>query len=285
MKFLVPVDFSSCSIDAASYASALAESCKGHVTLMHVIVPVIVSPGMQGVMADERIERMNESLTELKGLIDQLKGEFPHVSYTFHLAEGETTESIIRIVHEQKPDCVVMGTLGATGFKKAFFGSNAVRVLIAADVPVITVPPDTKPVVPEKIVCATDFRTNELDSLQRLNDFAKKVGSRQIHFVHIIGRLEDENEQKKAAKEFMDEIRSIIDFKNMDASIFRSDEVTDGMTGYTEAIGGNLLVLTRHQRGNLERWFSVSVSEELAGRNILPMLVFREQESVESTEF
>ena len=57
------------------------------------------------------------------------------------VAAGDPSEEIIKYIHDQHIDLVIMGTHGRKGMDKIFFGSVADRIVKTAPVPVMVVNP------------------------------------------------------------------------------------------------------------------------------------------------
>ena len=56
------------------------------------------------------------------------------------IAAGKPADEILRFARERDADLIVMGSHGATGFRKLFFGSTTERVLRETTVPVLVTP-------------------------------------------------------------------------------------------------------------------------------------------------
>jgi len=56
------------------------------------------------------------------------------------VAVGDVAKEIVKVVQEKVPDLVVIGTHGASGFRRFFIGSTAYRVIKHTKFPVMTIP-------------------------------------------------------------------------------------------------------------------------------------------------
>jgi nucleotide-binding universal stress UspA family protein len=235
-------------------------------------------------MADEIIARMNDGIESLKKLVAELNADYNHVNFNYILHEGDTPESIIQKGIEEKPDLIVMGTLGASGIKRAFFGSNTVTVIKHSVVPVLVVPSGVKIFVPNNIVFATDYLYTEMDALLALVDFASAMNS-SISVVHIIKNVEEESDELQLIENFKEQVLKFSRYQKMSFTIFRNIDILEGLKDFTEATGADLLALTTRKRGAFEKLFNISISEQLAYQYSVPMIVFHENERFTNPNF
>lgn len=139
---LVPVDFSDGSTHALRLAVSMAAESGGSLTLLHVgVVPHIYDTELAivGVGPSVFLDLSEQIAAEHKNRLDKLiEAEVPAVMTTATLVrEGYAPDEILAVVHEVRPDLVVMGTHGRTGLARALLGSVAERVIRQAEVPVL----------------------------------------------------------------------------------------------------------------------------------------------------
>lgn len=140
-KILVPVDFSSTSENAASYAAQLSIEIHAELILLHVYqYPVLLGDVPYPVEAYAQIaDDAEKSLGELaEKLGRQLNGR--RVAKT-ELKEGSFIHQLEVACKENNPDVVVMGCSGVSAAGKFFFGSNALQAIRHLHHPVLLVPP------------------------------------------------------------------------------------------------------------------------------------------------
>ncbi len=146
---LVPVDFSSCSKRALEYALKLAEVFKSRVEVVHVWqAPSFVSPDLMVYDAGEESISLNDWVRSEadKALSKFMKDYYAPEGAKLEaaLACGDASDMILTIIENTKPDLVVMGTHGRTGFSRFLAGSVAEQTVRKALCPVLTVPPPTE---------------------------------------------------------------------------------------------------------------------------------------------
>ena len=165
-RVLCPVDFSEFSRHALDEAIAIAHLYDGCVTALHVFPVAIPADPFAGLPEFQPFT-----------LTDQHRSHILRQLSTFATAEGAEARritvalregvdihaEILEAADQMKPDLIVMGTHGRSGFQHLMLGSVAEKVLHKARCPVLTVPrkaPDAVPAGPvpfARILCGIDF--------------------------------------------------------------------------------------------------------------------------------
>ena len=145
-KILVPVDFSSCSRRALSYAAFWGARMGAQLDVLHVVseppsygsMDVISLSMPQAGVRSFRDYAHQLAKDEMGAFLDSCslpEGLKPNLSFV----DGSPTHSILNVAEEHHYDLIVMGTHGRTGLSHALIGSVAERVLRKAPCPVLTV--------------------------------------------------------------------------------------------------------------------------------------------------
>jgi len=139
-KMLVPVDFSLGSDTSVAYATALAQTLRSEVTLLHVYqrsdsMSSIV-PGADPVVDDEHDRALAQQW--LEGLRAKAL-KHGDVEMRVVVVSGSPAEGIISFARKSSFDMVVMGTHGRTGLRHVLMGSVAEAVVRRASCPVLTI--------------------------------------------------------------------------------------------------------------------------------------------------
>lgn len=142
-KILVPIDASDCSFAAANYAIGLAKMSDASIVLIHVVerhpyysLPYYLTAGADQVL-EKDIKKAAESwFAKIKEIA---KEQNVNIKHDIMFGSRSVIESIVSYAEESKVDLIVMGTKGATGFKKLLMGSVARGVIDHARYPVLLV--------------------------------------------------------------------------------------------------------------------------------------------------
>lgn len=134
-NILVPVDFSTPSLDSLEYAVHLAKGLGAHLVLLHVVEPAHM---------DWDLTRMEEGARRRSSWEDWLAELVEDVqslglSATYDVRGGLPPDSILAGALRHQCDLIVMGTHGRQGRDRANVGSVAEAVLKQTTCPVLTV--------------------------------------------------------------------------------------------------------------------------------------------------
>jgi nucleotide-binding universal stress UspA family protein len=146
-RVLVPVDFSDASDAAVQHGKEIAQTYGAEIDLLHVVeepfYPPAYGPDVTSFPTQEVVERVEEQLAEMA------REEIGYEHVMVQAATGSPSSEILNYVKENDADLVVMATHGRTGLEHVVLGSVAERVLRQSPVPVFTVKPDRKSLVPD----------------------------------------------------------------------------------------------------------------------------------------
>ena len=134
-KILVPIDFSDQSQSGLRQAKYMAEGRQVKIVALHVIREH-TSPWNLFTSEEKNIfvEKTHE---KLRSIADN--ENINQEQFSTCIEFGKLCDTILDISEEMDVDCIVMGTSAADNIKKKIIGSNALRVVSEAHVPVITV--------------------------------------------------------------------------------------------------------------------------------------------------
>jgi nucleotide-binding universal stress UspA family protein len=166
---------------------------------------------------------------------------------------------------------VVMGTKGATGFKKAVVGSNTTSVIQMSEVPVLAVPDDAKFSGFKDIIYACDLQNAEKE-LRTLQTYASRFGS-TIHLVHVEanGDRVDEIEEQLAA------MLKRLKLKNVCAVVLVDRDVEGAIDQYIGVNKADLLAMFTHKVSFYEKLFDKSMTRKVAFHSLVPLLAFKKR--------
>jgi nucleotide-binding universal stress UspA family protein len=139
-KILVATDFSEQSKNAVKTASFICQSQKATLILLHVVEDVVIF---------SQLEIRKSSLNYLPGMKDSAKKRLKRIANNISRKYGikvniivteDITIEISRVVQENNPDLIIIGTHGGSRFRRIFIGSTMYRVIKHSQIPVMTVP-------------------------------------------------------------------------------------------------------------------------------------------------
>lgn len=286
-RILLPVDFSEFSLVAIDYAIGLAQILKAEVKLFYSYYnPVIGSElnldgqalnlQMDSVinnLAEEARIQMKNLKSEIQKRIQQQNLSNVKLSYT--LDTGSPEEVILRQINNYKPGIVIMGTKGRGESSYNILGSVTQKIIEKAKIPVLTVPEKSKfkgVDFENKVMYATNFDPSDFKSLRKLMTLVRPFNMK-IKLVHFSTK---ESLSLDVAK--MDHLRQhfLKEYKefNISCDTIINTNIVEGMQTYIEENKIDLIALTTHKRGMIDRLFNPSLTKKMLFHSNIPLLVF-----------
>jgi len=137
-KILVPIDFSTHSKRALSYAVSFAKQFKAELLLVYVVeatvYPADLSFGQVAFPSFEK-ELRDRGKKELEALAKSHIGG--SVKARIAILSGKPFLEIIRMAEEEDVELIIIATHGHTGVEHLIFGSTAEKVVRKAQCPVL----------------------------------------------------------------------------------------------------------------------------------------------------
>lgn len=263
--FLVPVDFSDTSENAAEYAAALTKDIPGaNIILYNVYSRISFASFTED-------EDSRKAITDLE-LNDLRTGLLPKTTagISFESEEGSFIENIQRYVLGNHVDMVIMGITGSSRIKQVFMGTNTLNVIRHINTPVMIIPPDAKFNGLKKVVFTSDFkdvaRTTPFPSLKNILDtFKPKLEILNVDSEHYI-ELTDEF---KIERESMEEK---LNSYNPEFSFLRAFDFLEGINRFVETKEIDAIVTVPRKHGFLSQLFKTSHTKKLAYHSHVPTI-------------
>lgn len=201
---------------------------------------------------------------------------------------GEPVSEILRVAAEDKSTMIAMATHGATGLRRALFGSVAEALLRRTDLPVLLVRPfwsyellerRTAPPRPfRRILVPFDTEALSRAALPAVTELADLFDA-SLYLVHV---RDPRNPERDPAhlKDLASELKN--------AAIPVQLRTPEGAPGIAileaaERDGIDLIAMATHGRRGLQRWLKGSVTEHVLRHATVPLLVVRAAERKRST--
>ncbi len=269
---VVPVNFSSCSANAARYAADLALALRSDLHLIHVIqVPLAAADMMMTeYVYQEMVDSANASLQQLKA--DLAKRCVNRVRIETSLEAGNVASKVKDLCKQLQPYAIVLGASGPT-LEKFLAGSPVASLLHNLTYPVLVVPETASFHHFRRVLLACDLE--DIDSgvhhsLPLLKDIRSHFGSRfDIVTVETHRVLTEEQKDIKSGgwKEQLKELYPEIHYICMPG-------VEEGILEYLGHHDADLVMVfpKRHRLFD----FHVSQSRKLAKHSLIPVMSLHE---------
>ncbi|BCR05444.1 universal stress protein [Desulfuromonas versatilis] len=143
LKIIVPIDFSSYSIETLEFAFGLRKLFPATWVLHHVVASGEVESfaNLGGEPLEIRKRRISEAEAGLKKEAERRRAEHPGIHIECRVTAGIPFKEICRLADEENAGLIVIGTHGRTGLSHLLIGSTAERVVQHASCPVLSIKP------------------------------------------------------------------------------------------------------------------------------------------------
>lgn len=204
-SIIVPSDFSKNSTVALRYAIQLCKISKLDLIVFHA--SHISAYALSAASTEEQMTLLlqEDETSKMEKLQDQVNKAYKYLNVakipagTRLLVQYSpmVVERTLELATKQKASMIIMGTHGATGINKFFFGSNASVMISKSDIPVLAIPENYKWNAPKDILFASDLE-NMGKELKLLLPFAisTKANIRVLYLDY--GLDADDKKMKKA---------------------------------------------------------------------------------------
>lgn len=148
-NILLPTDFSSISLSAASFAVDIAKQYNAKIHLLYVLekTPPVLAIRSLDLSEDKIIKSLDqEAKKSLDSTAEKVKKNFKNVNLELEtvLRKGLDYVEINKYAEEKNIDLIVIATHGRTGLLHTLLGSVAEKVIRYAKRPVLVITPSGK---------------------------------------------------------------------------------------------------------------------------------------------
>lgn len=276
---LVPTDFSACSAAAVKYAIVFANKTDKKLLFIHstfLLIPTS-STNMTYMMAVK--SNIATKMKALKKFIDDTYAELGlkrNLSTTKLVVKFGTSvvDNIQEIIDEQFIDLIILGTHGASGFKKFLFGSNATAIIQNINTPVLAIPHKYKYNGISNIAYAASDLINLKKEIKKIVSVARMLDA-SLNIFHI--DKEKSNQKKTEAETLTNKLRQHFEFYNINITIIEDwdKDILTAIKDYTKRKPVDILVMQHQKKNLLERLFMGSQTKEMAYDLKVPLLAMQ----------
>ncbi len=266
-KLIVPVDFSSNSRQAFSYALGLAKDLKAGIELYHAwTAPFIVREFSADARKAAHTKDQDKKVRLLENFKKQAEDEKVKCRYTMN------EDTLFNGVNElaTQDSMIVMGTKGETGLDTLFMGSMTSRMIMDANVPVLSVPKKARYTGINNVMLGIDYEKEFHWNFRKVQTILAKKAS--VKVVHIeIGEYSSPYE-----KEMMADISKTIrsDFKGFPSEFIEihDEDIIEGLNKGVKKLKPDVVVLLTSKKSLVERIFWGSLAKRMALVTKVPLL-------------
>ena len=277
-RILVPVDFSTTSKKAFRFAAYIASKSGGTILLYH-----LYTPGKKATLGlAEKINEYNKSMEQnslkrLQRLKKKVLTDTGEVSVFTIVGRTPVINNILGFAEHNDIDMIVMGTQGVSGLKKVTVGSNAAKIIVKSNIPVLLVPEKFEWKLPENILFTSNFHKADRRALPIAFEITKLFGA-LLTFINVsdpdgLFAERDQNNFETYAFSLQRQFNEIrIRFKQL-----KTASIVKTMENLHKEIPYDLLVMARRKLGFLNSFFQKSFTKKMAYITTQPLLVIPEE--------
>ena len=264
-KILFPAEFAPYDRITYRYVYELAKYFEAEVVVMHSYAAVAALG-----RGDDN-ERMAEVFEKLNEFVDEnTPAEFKSLSIDRFAENDYGADGILKVAKRENVDLIITSMESEVNPGITNMSDHVLTLIRRSDIPVLAVPPSATYHSFKKMVFSTNFEFDDLLTINFLKEWAEAIDS-EVHILHI---LKDKNSVKEAAR--MDAlIKAYSGQKGLTFDFVSGEKVIDSIETFTEAINADLAVFTTHKRGLLGRLLEPSVTQKMAKKLHVPILVIK----------
>lgn len=282
-SIIVPSDFSKNSTVALRYAIQLCKISKKDLIVFHA--SHISAYALSAASTEEQMTLLlqEDETSKMEKLQDQVNKAYKYLNVA-KIPEGTrllvqynpmVVERTLELATEQKASMIIMGTHGATGINKFFFGSNTSVMISKSEIPVLAIPENYKWNAPKDILFASELQ-NMGKELKQLLPFAlsTKANIRVLYLDYGIDA--DDKKIKKALEAIKTSGYKKIKLEIQKASI--EDTLVSQLKKQIAKNKPDILVMFTRERTMWDRLFGKgSKTEDMSTSLSTPLLTYKKR--------
>lgn len=274
-KILVPCDFSDSAKLAYKFALDIASQNEGEIVVLKIIdlIPRYIEnldsnpfySGSGSVVAELKAEAKRD-FEKLNKTIDT-----KNVPVKFVVSQGTVSQTILKEIHKQSVDIVVMGTKGASGLKELLVGSNTEKIVRIAPVPVFAIHRATQVSRIKNIVFPTNLDLTQSTLIQKikgLQSFFK--ATLRILYVKTPSERATDSEMKVSLENYA----QFYGLENFSVHISHEINEQAGILKFAGRTGNSIVAMATSGHTGLTHYMVGSIAEDVVNHAHEPVWTY-----------
>ena len=284
-QIVIPVDFGEQSTIALKQSYNLARLTQSEITLINVIDEDFLKPFQDMVSGQSQYEtHLRDGINlKLKQLADKVSAE-AGVKVNVMIRTGKIYEQVVEAAEELNASLIIMGTMGAVGFKKRILGSNASRVVREATCPVITIKGTQHRFGCKHILLPLDLTKETKEKVDKAIELAQMFGA----IIHIVTIVESDDEFiMNILTRQMDQVQEFIVESGVKCTseFVEGSDVAELIINTAEKVEADLIMIMTQKEVGFTDLFISSAAQEIINKSEIPVLSIRPFPKKDTTEF
>ena len=274
-RIIVPVDFSNVAESAFTFALEIASRYKAELLLFHNFeVPVVESQffpvnymDVYSSLEMAEFDFFKDKVAELRKIAEDKN--LSHVAMSHILTDGDLLYNLKDVIQREKIDFVVMGTSGADNWFENLVGTNTGSLILDVNVPVLTIPENTKFKEIQTVGFTTRFRDKDQIALESVLKFSKTFNSK-VKCLYV------KTENSDVSEETIDKWITKFTANNVQFYIVYDDDVEGAVNDFLVSQEIDVLAMLTYKRSFFQKIFHSSMTKKMAQNLTIPVLAFHE---------
>lgn len=263
-NILVPCDYSKASEQAFRFAIEIAALSQGEVTVLHVInlTPDYIETLETNPYYVDSMSILAELKRQAATDFDELKQKVDtgNVPVKLAIEQGLFNHAILKSIHQQNADLVVMATNGTSGLSEILVGSNTEKIVRSSPVPVFAVHKKQKVQQIRNIIFPTTIELNKSDLIEKVRKLQAFFNARlHLLFVKTPELKQKDPELKMALENFA----RFYDLKNYTTVVKQGKTEEEGIIKFAQQLEYSIIAMSTHGHTGLTHLMLGSIAENV----------------------
>jgi nucleotide-binding universal stress UspA family protein len=274
-KILVPCDFSETARQAYKFALDIASQNGGAIIVLKIID--LIPKYIESLDSNPFYASSGSVLAELKAEAEKDFEKLDkavntkNVPVKFVVSQGTVSQTILKEIHSQSADMVVMGTKGASGLKELLVGSNTEKIVRVAPVPVFAIHRATQVARIKNIVFPTNMDLTQSKLIQKikaLQTFFK--ATLRVLYVKTPSERATDSEMKISLENYA----KFYGLENFSVHITHETNEQAGILKFAARTGNSIVAMATSGHTGLTHYMVGSIAEDVVNHAHEPVWTY-----------
>jgi nucleotide-binding universal stress UspA family protein len=242
-NFIVPIDFSSESLNGLKMAILFSQKAQVHIHMVNIIQKVAENDKKA---YDAEYHQAEAKFREIADNFKPMLGNGSTLNYT--IGKGRVYQEVVNQAQLYTDPVITASTHGASGFQELFIGSNTFRIISATDKPVIALRKNSCPEEIVRIVLPIDISADSRQKVPFTTELARLFGAE----IHVVGIQSSRNlVTRHKIRTYVSQVCGYIQGKTTcESNEVFGDNVPDLIVNYASTVKANLIsIMTERSSG------------------------------------
>ena len=268
-SILFPTDFNEDAQQAFRYALEISHKTGAELHLFHAIE----EPYDFAVRVEEVVQRKKDKAYEkLQEMMEESRESerYSQLAIYSEISRGKPYQAINAKARDLDADLIIVGTKGESNLKRILYGNVTSNMLLESKIPVFTVPVNSKKPYLDRFLFTSDFRDDDLKSLEKTIDFARHFDA-EVQVLHV--STSERMKPKIKFRGFCDLVEETFDYPKLKLKRVVADNFSKGVSAYVNENPVSLLIITRYKKKFLQTLMWANTTQDLTYHTRVPMMV------------